>query len=265
MAHWINRLLWGVYVALLGVLLPHTAWAFGTFEPEAKLQIGGHSPIAWFAAFAFEASIAGLTYKLVQIIESVPNRRVRSDAPGRERLKVAWSRWSAKYLNIYSLGLLIAVGISALANWSHAVEYTVTTEVVRRFPALETLLPIAFGAILPGVSFLFAHVLADVSSRDVEVDSETEKVKAELREVKRELRAAQQEATDAQRRADEADTRFKAAGDILVLLAAESKKQRILAARERWPELPPASIAIITETSPSYVSRVLSDGMEIDG
>jgi hypothetical protein len=39
----VNRILWAVYLSLLGVLLPHTAWT---------------------AAFAFEASIAVLIHKL---------------------------------------------------------------------------------------------------------------------------------------------------------------------------------------------------------
>jgi hypothetical protein len=29
---WTNILLWAIYLALLAVLLPHTAWAFGRFE-----------------------------------------------------------------------------------------------------------------------------------------------------------------------------------------------------------------------------------------
>ncbi len=53
-----NRILWAVYLSLLGVLLPHTAWAFHNFEPEN--EAGKISLVAWTAAFAFEASIAAL-------------------------------------------------------------------------------------------------------------------------------------------------------------------------------------------------------------
>lgn len=36
-----NSLIWVIYILLLGVLLPHTAWAFAKFEP-ADSQI-----VAW--------------------------------------------------------------------------------------------------------------------------------------------------------------------------------------------------------------------------
>ena len=38
---WINPLLWVIYLALLAVLLPHTAWAFAVFEPD------GQRLVAW--------------------------------------------------------------------------------------------------------------------------------------------------------------------------------------------------------------------------
>lgn len=31
--NWSNALLWAIYLSLLAVLLPHTAWAFARFEP----------------------------------------------------------------------------------------------------------------------------------------------------------------------------------------------------------------------------------------
>jgi hypothetical protein len=40
----------------------------------------------------------------------------------------------------------------------------------------------------------------------------------------------------------EAEQRFAAAGDLFARLFAEEKRQRILAASERWPELVAASI-----------------------
>ena len=58
-------------------------------------------------------------------------------------------------------------------------------------------------------------------------------------------------------RANAAEQRFGAAGELFARLFAEEKRQRILAAAERWPELPPASVAIIASASPGYVSEVL--------
>jgi hypothetical protein len=40
-------------------------------------------------------------------------------------------------------------------------------------------------------------------------------------------------------------------------LFAEGKRQRILAAADRWPQLPASSIAVVASASPSYVSDVL--------
>ena len=72
--------------------------------------------------------------------------------------------------------------------------------------------------------------------------------------------AAETQITDAEARAIAAEQRFAAAGDLFARLFAEEKRQRILAASERWPELPAASIAIIAGASPGYVSEVLKDG-----
>jgi len=245
---WINPLLWVIYIALLAVLLPHTAWAFAVFEP------GGLGPIAWSAAFAFEASIAALTYQLMQRIEATPRRRS------------AWVRWRFAYLNVYAGGLLVSVAVSALANWSHAVEFATDTVVVGLFPVLGWALPVAFGAILPGVSFIFAHVLADVAGTEAEADPELDKVRSRMDALRHEAQQAEARAREAEARAaaaeaqrTDAELRFAAAGDLFVRLAAESKRERILAAAERWPALPPASLAIVAEASPSYVSEVLHE------
>lgn len=40
MNNWTKRALWTIYIALLFVLLPHTAWAFGQFEPEEWRWLG---------------------------------------------------------------------------------------------------------------------------------------------------------------------------------------------------------------------------------
>jgi len=43
----VNHILWAIYLSLLGVLLPHTAWAFHNFEPEN--ESGKISLVAWTA------------------------------------------------------------------------------------------------------------------------------------------------------------------------------------------------------------------------
>ena len=114
--NWSSILLWIIYLALLAVLLPHTAWAFSRFEPTGLgwLGVPWGMVTAWAAAFAFEAAIAALTHKLAKHIESTPRYTA-----GRVWLR----RISYQYLNAFSAGLLVAVGVSVLANFGHAVEY----------------------------------------------------------------------------------------------------------------------------------------------
>jgi hypothetical protein len=74
LSNWPNTLLWVIYLALLAVLLPHTAWAFSRFEPQTAGWLGIPWGIvtAWAAAFAFEAAIAALTHRLARRIEHTP-------------------------------------------------------------------------------------------------------------------------------------------------------------------------------------------------
>jgi hypothetical protein len=55
--NWSSFLLWAIYLALLVVLLPHTARAFGRIESPAMgwLNIQWGMVTARVAAFAFEA------------------------------------------------------------------------------------------------------------------------------------------------------------------------------------------------------------------
>lgn len=72
-----NILFWTIYLALLAVLLPHTAWAFAHFEPrDASWQgVSWGMVTAWAAAFAFEAAIAALTHKIAKHIDSTLHGR----------------------------------------------------------------------------------------------------------------------------------------------------------------------------------------------
>jgi hypothetical protein len=73
-SHWSSKVLWIIYLALLAVLLPHTAWAFARFESPAAgwLGVSWGAVAAWAAAFAFEAAIAALTHKLTWRIMATP-------------------------------------------------------------------------------------------------------------------------------------------------------------------------------------------------
>ena len=229
---WTNMILWGVFLALLAVLMPHTAWLFASFEEGEQIGI-----TAWAAAFAFEAAIAVLVHKLAQHIEHTPKYKSR------------WKRFSARYLNAFSLGLIMTVGVSALANLAHAVEYGQTLKIFAAWGIQPKVYQVAFGAVLPVVSLLFARVLSNVSESEAEPNAEDERI----RQLRRQLREAEKLQNEAEQRAIEAE---KMVGEFLPVFS-DSKADRIRAAHMIWPDLPGSSIAVIAGSAPSYVSEVL--------
>ena len=234
-----NNILWGVYVALLAVLLPHTAWAFSRFEPPGALG----NVIAWAAAFAFEAAIATLTHKLAKHIEAV------------RRGKHLFVR---RYLNAYSAGLLVAVGVSTAANLAHAIEFGQRIAIFDSGTALPAIYSVAFGAVLPLTSLVFARVLSNVADAEVEQDEELVAAKAEAKDLRRRLKDTAALVAENERRADDAEQRLGIAGDLFTRLFAEQVRVRIAAVAEAFPKLQPATIAKVADASPSYVSQVLN-------
>jgi hypothetical protein len=118
---------------------------------------------------------------------------------------------------------------------------------------------LAFGGILPLVSLLFARILADTSEIESGSNPEFSQAKQTIKRLKVELQTAEERTSIAETKAIGAIQRFDAAGDLFARLFAEEKRQRTLAAAERWPQLPASSIAVISESSPSYVSEVLKN------
>lgn len=251
-----NHLIWLIYLLLLGVLLPHTAWAFAKFEPE------GYGFVAWGGAFAFEAAIAVLTHRLARHIETTA------------KIKSAWRKFTVRYLNAYGGGLAIAWLVSTLANLAHSVEFGQTLKIFAAYGLPAPVYAIAFGAILPTTSLLFARTLSNVIEQDnseLEPNPELDRANIAIKSLQGQLvnlrtmfADAEQRATDAEQRANESELRFQAAGDMFVRLMEGPKRERVLAAMERWPQLPASAVAIITETSPSYVSEV-KNGREVAG
>jgi hypothetical protein len=248
---WSSVILWMIYLALLAVLLPHTAWAFARFEPPSSgwLSIPWGQVTAWAAAFAFEAAIAALTHRLAQRIEATPN--YTGD-------RVLLRRLSYQYLNAHAGGLLVALGVSALANFAHAVEYGQEFAIFDHNKVPPLLYSVTFGGILPLVSLLFARILGDTTDVEDQPNPELIKAKQVIGQLEAGLERAEERIANAEVRAVAAEQRFAVAGDLFARLFAEEKRQRILAAAERWPELPAASIAIIASASPGYVSDVLN-------
>ena len=174
-----------------------------------------------------------------------------------------------------SAGLFVALGLSTLDNLGHAVEFAQVFAtpaqgrycVYGRYYVPPLLYSLPFGGILPLVSLMFARILANTADDEVGANPELTKAMQNIKELRAELMSAEGQLVDTEARAIAAEQRFAAAGDLVVQLFAQEKRQRILAAAERWPELPAASVAIIAGASPGYVSEVLrsSDGRQPAG
>ena len=250
--NWSGRLLWAIYLALLLVLLPHTAWAFARFEPATVGWLGIRWGVltAWAAAFAFEAAIAALTHKLADRI---------ANTPICQSGHVFFRRLSYQYLNAYAIGLLVTVAVSGLANFGHAVEYGQDFALFGQYGISQLLFSVAFGGILPLVSLLFARILADTNNSEAQMNPKLVQAEATISDLQAQLHDSEFRMATAEAIADQAEQRFAAAGDLMARLFAEEKRQRILAISDQWPRLPASSIAIIAEASQSYVSEVLKN------
>lgn len=221
-----NLIVWFIYISLLAVLLPHTAWVFAKFEPEEGVYL------AWALAFAFELSLAIFTHKLAKHIEGLPN------------YKGDWKRFKGRYLNAYGGGLFIAWSVSTLANLAHSVEFGQRLEIFEEWGIPFSVYAVAFGGILPLMSFLFARVLSNASDTEHGRDIELEESNKQVRALSKELRTSEQ--------------RYEAIGDVVVKLFSDSRQDRILAAHSQWPELPQRSIAIMANASVSRVNQVIN-------
>lgn len=229
-----NHVLWAVYLSLLAVLLPHTAWAFSRFEPSDAWPI-----TSWLAAIAFEAAIAVFTHKLARHIE-----RGKKGANW-------WAKFQYRYLNAYSFSLILSLGISSMANLAHAVEFGESVKIFVMWGVPFGFYAVVFGAVLPLLSYFFASVLSNEVETETSEDPAVVQLRLDNADLKKQLRDSKQGEARAQAALD-------AVGDAFVRsFVSPDKKTRILAAAERWPKLPRATIATITETSGAYVTEVL--------
>ena len=245
-----NRILWVVYLSLLGVLLPHTAWAFHNFEPEN--ESGRITLVAWTAAFAFEASIAALMHKLSGHIDRTPRRL----SP--------WAKFRYRYLNAYSLGLLAAIAVSSLANLAHAVEFGRPLAIFAAWKISFDAYAFAFGAVLPLVSLVFARVLSNVVETEGDEDPELVQARKTIADLRRQLRESEAKARAAEEACERVEARYASGGGALMKIVSEDKRERILAAHHLWPRLPGSALATIADASPSYVSEVLKADTNAD-
>lgn len=200
--------------------------------------------MAWALAFVFEAAVFAFTHRVKDKIEHAHRLRQKE---GENRISFGWRRFSSGYINVFSAGLLLSSGVSGLANFAYSVEFSQPFMVYADYSFPPLLYQMSFGGILPVVSFLFARILAEA------IDTETERDEALVLSQKAE-RAAKRELAIVQNELKEVRLMFAQYDKLF----ADTKRERVLAARELWPTLQASGVAIIADASPGYVSDVLS-------
>ena len=268
-----TKLFWGVYIAFLLVLLPQEAWTIGQGQDQSGVQwsILGvtASPLAWFLATAFSASIAIVTHRL--------NEHWLKMSPRYKADDMRKKRFSYRWLNVYSVALIVTMIISAIANFMHVVEFTnPSLKIFGLFPWAVYLYQFIFGFALPGVSFVFARVLSTMQDTEQHEDPAFAKAKEDLREanstirsLEQSIRSAEQQANDAirsaEQRANEAERRYEAIGDLVRWLFGkdENLRDRIRGIRKAFPSLSQNGIAQILGCSVSTVNDALQ-GFQVE-
>lgn len=261
-----THLFWAVYIAFLLVLWPQAAWTIGQFQDTTTIwSLFGvsASPLAWSLAGVVEATIAIVTHRLNVHWLEMP-RRYKADDMGKKRFSYRW-------LNVYALALMVAMAISAVANFTHVVEFTNNEmRVFEKYPQAVSLYQVTFGLALPGVSFVFARVLSTMQESEQEEDPVFARAKAELKEanstirtLEQSIRSTEQEYSarvrEAERLANEAEQRYRAVGDVVRWLFGkeENLRDRIRGIRTTFPTLSQNGIAQLLGCSVSTVNEAL--------
>ncbi|GEM_PF-1710660 len=262
-----TTLFWTVYVAFLFVLWPQAAWTVDQFQDAAS----GHftimgvtaSALAWALSGVFEVTIAIVTHKLNTHWKEMPTRYKGQDM-GNKRFAYRW-------LNVYAVALLVAMTVSAVANYTHVVQFTnPSLKVFEGAPGVVKVYQWLFGLLLPAVSFVFARVLSTMQVSEQEDDPLFAKAKADLAEAKstiRERDATIRQLSDTVRlteqRLDESEQRYRAVGDVIRFLFGKDMalSDRIRGVRMTFPNLSQNGIAQIIGCSVSTVNGAL-EGFE---
>lgn len=234
-------ILWIIFLALLAVLLPHTAWWFSQFQDPRAVDVFGVSLYpgkitAWFAATVFEGTIAAYTHKLAQHIEALPNYK-------DTRKKI-----TERYLNAYGTILLIAWLVSTIANYAYALEFATPVKLFT-----DTGLPVQIGAaisggILPLCSLLFARALSNVQEAEPEpsqAEHELLTKNKDLNKTNRELNAENQRLNETLRKTNVLQTIFN---------TDASAAERVALAHRTFPDASQTSLSQIMNLSKATVN-----------
>ena len=262
-----THLFWTVYLAFLLVLLPQEAWTIGQGQDQTGAQwafLGvTASPLAWFLAGAFSASIAIVTHRLNVHWLDMPKRYKADD--------MAKKRFAYRWLNVYAVALILTMVISSIANFMHVVQFTNKSLVIfAEYPWAVSLYQFIFGLALPGVSFVFARVLSTMQESEQEDDPALAKANADLKEanttirsMKEAIRQAEQQYSvtirDFEQRLNDSEQRYRAVGDVIRWLFGKDEvlRDRIRGIRTAFPNLSQNGIAQLIGCSVSTVNEAL--------
>jgi len=269
-----THLFWAVFIIFLLVLWPQAAWTIGQFQDQEELQwtILGvtASPLAWFLAGAFEATIAIVTHRLNVHWMDMPHRYKADDMSKR--------RFAYRWLNVYAVALVVAMTVSAIANFTHVVEFTnLRLKIFTGYPGVIGLYQVIFGLALPGVSFVFARVLSTMQETEQEDDPAFAKAKADLKEANATVRKLEQSIRqteqsirqteqdysarirETEHRLEESEQRYRAVGDVIRWLFGkdEALRDRVRGVRTAFPALSQNGIAQVLGCSVSTVNDAL--------
>jgi hypothetical protein len=289
---------WAVFLGLLATMLPHTQWAFRQLEPvdSPALWTGsgwtGADLVAAAAAFAFEAGLAVFVHRLSRRIEKTRKvyKPVKNADGSAGRVEDIPATIAARYLNIFTVGVIFCAFVSGLANYTHALQFSVQLAVFEKVLFFRNLYPLALGAALPVVSLIFASALSNISEEEhgedpalVDARAQKAELAKQLRETSNRLKEASErlatlESQLAERDAATSDQvaglesrladstnrlaeQAQALADAgpLALLRTGTKREIVLAARQLFPELNKAGLAAIAKCHNQYVSQVLAE------
>ena len=286
-----NSLFWLVYIGFLFVLWPQAAWTVDQFQDATtqKLSLMGVQAtlLAWTLSGVFELTIAIVTHELNQHWLKMPRWRLPALADSatpeqrqgyaRKAREIAWKKFSYRWLNIYALALMLAMGISAVANYTHVVQFTnLGLKVFAQADWAVRVYQAIFGLCLPGISFVFATVLSTMQESEQDDDPLLAEAKAKLKEANETIRQTKKAASEAEAQANatirqieqalaESEQRYKAVGDVVrYLFGGELElRERIRGLRTSFPKLSGNGIAQIVGCSTSTVSEAL-DGYVVE-
>jgi hypothetical protein len=262
-----THLFWTVYLAFLLVLLPQEAWTIGQGQDQTGSQwafLGvTASPLAWFLAGAFSASIAIVTHRLNVHWMDMPKRYKADD--------MAKKRFAYRWLNVYAVALILTMVISSIANFMHVVQFTNKSLVIfAEYPWAVSVYQFIFGLALPGVSFVFARVLSTMQESEQEDDPALAKANADLKEanttirsMKEAIRQAEQQYSltirDIEQQLNDSEQRYRAVGDVIRWLFGKDEvlRDRIRGIRTAFPNLSQNGIAQLIGCSVSTVNDAL--------